>query len=216
MQSELSCPKCGGQNFKRLDRRHVLIIHWLLNPGLCVNELILGQRIPKVTLICQECSEPSADRSYVPCRECGVLHLGRLWRKRLAFGHWFGLVCPTCGKVIPCIWNFWSLLILILTFPIWYFPARIARHHWLNFERHRVAAALGEPITPATDISWIRLGLFAWGGIMWGVFSVGLAILAIVERKWSLLWGIPAMIPLWTCGGLMWGWLMKTWMNRKP
>ncbi|RZS94996.1 hypothetical protein BC751_0509 [Cecembia calidifontis] len=28
-----------------------LMLHWILNPGLANNELIMGQRIPKVTLI---------------------------------------------------------------------------------------------------------------------------------------------------------------------
>lgn len=27
-----------------------MMLHWILNPGLAINELILGQRVPKVSL----------------------------------------------------------------------------------------------------------------------------------------------------------------------
>ncbi len=30
---------------------HPMLLHWIINPGLAFNELILGQRIPKITLI---------------------------------------------------------------------------------------------------------------------------------------------------------------------
>jgi hypothetical protein len=114
------------------------------------------------------------------------------------------------------MWNFWSLLILIVTLPVWYLPARAAKSHWLNFERHRIAKALQEPIMPASDIPWIWLGVVAWGGLMWGVFSAGVAIAAIARGEWHLLWAIPAMIPHWVCGGLLLGVVMKFWMNRTP
>ena len=46
---------------------HPMLIHWILNPGLAFNELILGQRIPKITLIDKTSDAPLMERQYVPC-----------------------------------------------------------------------------------------------------------------------------------------------------
>ena len=215
-QCRPSCPKCGGQDFKRWDWKHPLVIHWLLNPALCVNELLFGHRIPNVMLICRKCNESLADRSYIPCPKCGVLHLGRLWGKKFAFGHWFGYICPTCGEVIPCFWNIWSLLILIVTFPLWYLPVRKARPYWLQYERQRIEAALNKPIQPASDIPWIWYGVVVCGSLAWGLMSLCIIVAAMIDHDWQMLWGIPALIPAWALAGLFWGLSMKAIMNHKP
>ena len=144
------------------------------------------------------------------------MHPGRLWAKRNAFAHWFGWVCPSCDGVIPCVWNVWSLLVLTVTWPLWYLPARIIRPHWLAFERQRIARAQNKPITPADEIPWIRLGVFGWGGLMWALFSAGVAVAALWVRQWRLLWAVPAMVPLWAGGGYLWGLIMKHSMSRRP
>jgi hypothetical protein len=62
------CPECGSrENFKRRDFHHPLVIQWLLNPGLCFNEIILGQRLPKVLFVCL-----LSDMSYNGCRQIMV------------------------------------------------------------------------------------------------------------------------------------------------
>ena len=107
---------------------HPLVLQWILNPALIFNELILGQRIPKVMLIDEESDKPLMERTYIPCPHCETLNDSRLWGKRNSFGHWFGFVCPNCHQIIPCLWNIFSLAILAITFPLWYFPARFCRH----------------------------------------------------------------------------------------
>ena len=51
-----------------------VIFHWMLNPGVVINELILGQTIPKVMLIELEGDKPFYNRSLVPCPHCKTLH----------------------------------------------------------------------------------------------------------------------------------------------
>jgi len=77
---------------------HPLVLNWVLNPGLAVNELLLGQRLPRVMLIDKTSDKPFVERTFVPCPHCGVIHDGRLWGKASAFGRWFGVVCPACGE----------------------------------------------------------------------------------------------------------------------
>lgn len=43
-----------------------MILHWIINPGLVINELILGQTIPKVMLIEREVKKPFYQRTLVP------------------------------------------------------------------------------------------------------------------------------------------------------
>ncbi|MCT1530529.1 hypothetical protein M3B46_05945 [Sphingobacterium daejeonense] len=98
-----------------------MMLHWLLNPGIMVNELILGQRVPKISLEEKTTDKQWFERSIVPCPHCETLHDGRTWSSvnGTAFKNWFGLYCNTCGNIIPCLINVFSLIILIITFPIW-------------------------------------------------------------------------------------------------
>ena len=102
--------------------KNPLILHWIINPGLAFNELILGQRVPKITVIEKGGIKPLADRSYVPCPHCETLHSSLKWtpQNNTAFKNWFGLYCDNCGKIIPCVRNLTSFILLVLTFPIWY------------------------------------------------------------------------------------------------
>ena len=97
---------------------HPMVLHWVLNPGLAFNELILGQRLPKVMLVDKTSDAPLMERQYVPCPECNVLTDARVWGGSRSKGHWFGYVCPGCNGRIPCLWNLTSLVLLALTFPL--------------------------------------------------------------------------------------------------
>ena len=88
---------------------HPLILFWVLFPALIFNELILGQRQPKVSLVDKKSDKPWMERCYIPCPHCETLNDARLWAKGSAFGNWFGLVCPSCHEIIPCLWNIFSL-----------------------------------------------------------------------------------------------------------
>jgi hypothetical protein len=118
------CPKCGGHNIKVRKLPNPAMLFWVLNPGLAFNELVLGQRIAKAQLFCNDCAGSLVKRNYVHCPHCNAMIHGQSWSGEYAFGNWLGLVCPHCGKRIPCLWNFTSLLILALTCPFWYLPYR--------------------------------------------------------------------------------------------
>ncbi|MYG05387.1 hypothetical protein F4054_16250 [Candidatus Poribacteria bacterium] len=154
---------------------HPLSLLWVLFPVFMFNELILGQRVPKVTLIDKEGDKPSEERSYIPCPHCETLNDRRLWAtKGNAFGHWFGLVCPNCYQIIPCLWNIFSLAILAITFPLWYFPVRFFRHRWIEKEKERLADGLERPPLQATSIHSLRIGIVSGvsGWVMWVIFEV--------------------------------------------
>ncbi|MYC13690.1 MAG: MFS transporter [Gemmatimonadetes bacterium] len=194
---------------------HPLVLHWILNPGLIFNELILGQRIPKVMLIDEESDKPLMERTYVPCPHCETLNDSRLWAKRNSFGHWFGFLCPNCHQIIPCLWNIFSLAILAITFPLWYFPARFYRHRWIEKEKERLANVLERPLIQAKTVDWLFRGIVYWGGSMW-------LILEILPQMWKVLhgneWDLPkmfAMLSIWLIAGFAWGLIMRSWMNRK-
>ncbi len=158
------CPKCDSTNFRRWSLPHPLILHWVLNPALAFNEIVLGQRLPKTQLICKSCEGPLIDRSYVPCPSCGMMHLGRLHSGKQAFGNWRGIACPVCKEEIPCIWNIFSLLTLLLTSPFWappyymYFRGKPLRPMF------QVENGMSPVPKPVTKSKWIVLGA-VWGGI---------------------------------------------------
>lgn len=54
-----------------------MVLHRMINPDLAVNELILGQCVPKITLEHKPLNKPRAERSIVPCPYCQTKHNGR-------------------------------------------------------------------------------------------------------------------------------------------
>ncbi|MCG9133053.1 hypothetical protein J5I95_15360, partial [Candidatus Poribacteria bacterium] len=158
---------------------HPFVLLWVLFPGIMFFELISGQRLPKVALVDKE-----MERSYVPCPHCETLNDRRLWA---ACGHWFGLVCPSCHQIIPCLWNIFSLIILAITYPLWYFPVRFFRHRWIAKEKEKLAKVLERPLIQAKSINSPLIFLanaFASGGFMW-VMWVVLTVLR-EGREWDL------------------------------
>ena len=191
------------------------ILHWVLNPGIMFGELIFGVRVPKVTLIDKESDKPLLERCYIPCPHCETLNDPRLWGKRKAVGHWFGLVCPSCHQVIPCLWNVFSLAVLVITFPLWYFPARFFRQRWLEKEKKRLANVRERPLIQAKSINWLLRGTLSFGGFMY-VFMV------VIPQVWEVLkggeWDWIMMfigLPIWLVAGFVWGLFMRFFMNRK-
>ena len=194
---------------------HPLLWFWVLFPVLTLNELILGQRIPKVMLIDKESDKPLMERGYVPCPHCGTLNDHRLWAKGNAWGHWFGLVCPRCHQVIPCLWNIFSLAVLVITYPLWYFPVRFFRQRWLEIEKKRVAKTLERPLIEMKRIHWLLIGVFGWGGFMWVVMDV-------IPQVWEVFnggeWDLRMMFIgffIWMVCGFAWGLCMHLFLNRK-
>jgi len=197
------CPKCDGTNFKRWQLPHPIILHWVLNPGLAFNEIVLGQRLPKTQLICQECEGPLLDRAYIPCPSCAGMHLGRNASGARGFGNWRGFGCPSCKEPIPCIWNLFSILILLVTFPLWAIP-------YFFYFRNRPLRPLFQledrkppALKPLPKSSWIFMGV-AWGAAMW------LITVSTPDVKSLGLMGLP----IFTLGGFTFGFLMWFFLGR--
>lgn len=36
--------------YKLWSWKHPMVLHWIINPGLVINELLFGQRVPKIML----------------------------------------------------------------------------------------------------------------------------------------------------------------------
>ena len=201
--------------FKIWTLPHPLVLVWVLFPGAILNELILGQRLPKVMLTDEKSDKPWMERTYIPCPHCETLNDARLWAKWNAFGHWFGLVCPSCYQVIPCLWNIFSLVVLAITFPLWYFPARFFRRRWLKKEKERLAKDLERPLIQARSINWLLRGTLYLGGFMWMIMGVIPQVWEVLNgREWDWIMMLIAL-PIWLATGFVWGLAMRFFMNRK-
>jgi hypothetical protein len=112
------CHHCHCEEFKTWTLLHPLIIHWMLNPGLAVNELFFGQRIPRTVFLCRNSgSWLKPDSQFIECPKCKRFHSAMIWRQ-CGFGNWLGLVCPDCGASIPSVLNLTSFLILAILSPV--------------------------------------------------------------------------------------------------
>jgi len=101
------CPTCGAENTKVWDRSHLAMLHWMLNPGLAINELVLGQRVPERIELCRECGT-----QFVRCEGCGSSVDATSWSVRDQIGRWGqDLACPACSHPIPCLRNGWAAAI---------------------------------------------------------------------------------------------------------
>lgn len=196
------CPRCGGESFRKWELPHPLILHWVLNPGLVFNEIVLGQRLPKTLLICKECEGPFAHRQYIPCPSCGEMCLGRIAK---GFGLWRGASCPRCEQPIPLLRNVFSILVLLVTFPVWALP------YYLHFRKKPLPPLYrltdGPPPIPkaASAKKWIWAGA-AWGGLMWLVTTLLPAVTSKdVQSPWTFA---LERIPIWALGGFLFGFFM--------
>ncbi len=193
---------------------HPFVLFWVLFPPLILNELIFGQRHPKVALVDKMSDKPWMERIYFPCPHCETLNDARLWANRNSLGHWFGIICPICFEVIPCLRNIFSLTILAITFPLWYFPAQIFRKRWLEIEKVRVEKALKRPLLQAESVRWLFRGTI-FGGFMWVVLEIIPQVWNVLnEREWDLIMMFISL-PIWLVTGIVWGLFMRWYMNRK-
>ena len=122
-----------------------LLLFWAINPVIAMNELLLGQRLPQVTLIEKHNQQPLLERQFAPCPHCNVLNPARLWSSGNTFGHWFGYVCPECSGAIPCLWSLTSLLLLAVSAPIWLLLKKPLQQHLQTKSLKRVRAMKMKP-----------------------------------------------------------------------
>lgn len=190
--------------------KHPLILHWILNPGLALNELIFGQRIPKITLVEKSSRKTLAERSYVPCPHCETLHPGLKWtpQNNTAFKNWFGLYCDNCGKIIPCVRNLTSIIVLALTFPIWYWFKDKWKQKWLNRQKENFSKPL---VLTQPDYKWWYIGL-SYALFMFIFMSIFDFLIIQEVFTWKKLF-MNAVF--WIIGGLVVGLFMKKFGGNK-
>jgi len=194
-------------------------------PALAINELVFGQRQPKQTYICKSCTLPLADRSYVHCPSCDTFHAGRIWSYKNAFGHWLGVVCPSCGAQIPCLWNITSLAFLILTAPIWWLPVKLMKTKLIAQQQKRITRRKIDYIDKESKepkpINYQGMGWF-YALSMDLVFAAG-AVFAAAGTHQFTWWGLVGVFLMaaldglikWLFGGLLFAFWMKLMLDRK-
>lgn len=190
------------------------MLHWIINPGLAFNELILGQRIPKIMLIDKTSDKPFLERNFIPCPHCQKLHDARTWsvQNRTAFKNWFGLYCINCGQIIPCLTNGLSFILLTITFPVWGWFRNSMKKRWLEKQPGRFKNLDLEKVpTLVTRKTWIKAGL-SFGFFMFVFMSLIFPILNREKITWT---GILIGIPIWALAGLGFGYFMKRILSRK-
>ena len=205
--------KYDNKKWKIYNWKNWMMIHWILNPGLAFNELILGQRVPKLYLVDIESNKPRIDRNFIPCPHCDKIHHGRTWgTKKTAFKNWFGLYCPDCGGIIPCVRNIFSLLILIVTFPIWGWFRNTLKENWLKKQPKRFEASDPEDLpNPYEGWKWLNSAFF-FGFFMF----LFMTILEPFHYSKSILFN-ELLLNFFICliAGLGFGYAMKLWSLQK-
>jgi len=202
------------EKYKIYTWRNGAMLHWVINPGLAINELLLGQRVPKVSLEDRTSDKPRIERSFVPCPHCEAIHDARTWstQNRTGFKNWFGLYCPNCGDVIPCLTNGLSFIILALTYPIWGWFRKSLKARWLTKQVRRFEGVDVKNVdNPFDGMGWVQQGL-SWGIFM---FILMTFIFPLLTREPITMNRILLAIPIWTIAGLGFGYYMKNFMNKK-
>ena len=209
------CPRCGGGAASRMGWPHPLILAWVLNPALALNELVLGQCQPKEVHTCETCPGPKAARAYVGCVSCGAWHPSSLWSKRLAFGHWAGYICRECGGVIPRLWNVWSFAVLIVLAPLWWYPVSRYRDVWLRSQWLRIKGAAPLDVgKELREIPWLRIGVLYWGVPVGLSHALLMAWFFHGPSYWASVGWFLRFMPLWLVGGGAFAALFRWAMTR--
>ena len=195
--------------------KNPIVLHWIINPGLAFNELILGQRAPKIMLIERDSSKTLYEKTKIPCPHCGTLHPGQKWStENNAFKNWFGLYCDNCGKIIPCLMNLTSCLLLGLTFPLWFWFKDKWKKKWLQNQPDRYKNLdLDTVPNPFSGYGWVNMGL-SWGFIMY-IFMV--FVPPFFSEGGLTLQKALIGIPIFAICGLGFGYSMKLFVGKnKP
>ena len=202
------------KKYKIKDWKSPEILHWIINPGLVLPELIFGLAIPKVMLIEREGDKPFYQRSFIPCPNCWKLHpvVKYSAQNKTALKNWFGLFCDNCKGIIPIQRNLTSLIILTITYPIWGWFKKSLKQKWLDKQPERYKNLNLEIIEKKnTTKNWLKRGLF-FGLFMFVATQI---IYPLIENKEITQKNILIGIPFWLICWLGWGLIMKWLMNKK-
>lgn len=201
------------KKYKVYTWKNWIYLHWMLNPGLVINELILGQRVPKLSLIDKTSNKPRFESSFIPCPHCETIHDDRTWSAAngTGFKNWFGLYCPNCKQIIPCSTNIFTGIILILTYPLWGWFRKSLKVKWLKKQPDRFKT-INTPTTPKliNKKGWIVMGL-TWGALMFLTMTFGFPFFMGEEVN---LEDISIGLVIWSIAGLIFGYTMKVFLNK--
>jgi hypothetical protein len=212
-KDEFCCPRCGGNRCKRVELPNVALVHWLLNPAFVVNEMLLGQRLPRVTHICIKCDKPLVLRQFARCSACGAFHSAMLWGKGNTLGHWFGLFCPDCGGRIPTLLNLLSCIIAGVMAPVWWPLWRMVRHRWITLERNRARKLRESGASDRMPIrNWVWWGVFGWGLTVWVILCLYDVVRHGIQQ--GLVIDCIIILPIWLVAGGVFGYVMKRILGR--
>ncbi len=228
MLVEFECPQCKGHICERWDWQHcnrlnrLAYLHFVVNPGIAVNELILGQRLPKQQFTCKSCPLPSIDRSYFYCPNCETFHASRIWSGKNAFGNWLGLLCPSCGESIPCLQNLTSRALVAVTAPLWSVLLKRYSAKWKSEQFRRIAQKRTAYMDPHSKVP--KPVNYALGGLLCGLFmDLVFGVYTVLPLKsihsLGLVGGyfaaILAGLAIWLPAGLGFGLIMKKFGDKK-
>ncbi len=94
--------------------------HWILNPGLAINEIIFGTRIPSAVLLDDELGNTLVDQQLIVCQHCGHEMPYKNMDRFIGMGLWFGMFCSQCRERIPCVLNVFTAISACIVLPLWY------------------------------------------------------------------------------------------------
>jgi hypothetical protein len=189
-----------------------IMLFWVLNPIVAIDEFFLGRRAPKVILIGKGKGGTKKGVGYVPCPHCGTIHSGLEWSRQnhTLYKNWFGLYCKDCGKIIPCLYSVVSYVLLGLTFPIWYWFKDKWKAEWLEEQRIKFSKPLNLELP---NFTWWKVGL-KWGAWMYVVLTL---ILPLIMGESITVHKLISGFCFWVVAGLVFGlWIKFIAVRRKP
>lgn len=190
-----------------------MYLHYIINPGLAFNELVLGQRIAKIGLVEKNTDKPFVERNYVPCPNCNTLHNSSVWSGSRAFYNWFGLYCPNCKEIIPCIRNATSFILLAISSPLWYPFKNSWKKRWYKKqeERFKNLQTVNEPAPYSTTKQWVL------GGLLFGLimFVFNSFIYPLMAGQELLIENLAFSLAISLLGGLLFTLFMKWYLSSK-
>ena len=163
--------------YKVWTMKHIYMLHWMINPAVAINELLLGQRVPRILFVEKDSKKRLPEKSFIPCPHCHTIHSSMKWtpQNKTAFGNWFGLYCDHCEKTIPCARNITAVAIEVITFPVWGWFRKSWRNKWLMKQKEKFSKpqvlAMPEYVWWKTGIE-IGVGVYLLG-IIWNLIEYG-------------------------------------------
>lgn len=192
--------------YRKIDWKHFMMFHWIINPGIALNELLFGVRIPKVMLIEKQKGKLWVERTSVPCPHCNTIHDSKTWssQNKTDTKNWFGLYCPACGGIIPCMMNATTFIVLAATSPIWYWFKKSWKENWLKKQPSRFTNLDLETPYMKNNMWWAH-------GITWGMLMfVFMSLFDLAEGREVMVDKIGRNFAVWIIfGSLFYGLMLR-------